>query len=48
MPTILVVDDDEIILELIRNAFRSEDYTLVMTQDGEDALAKARDMEPDL
>jgi len=48
MSGILVVDDDHIILEIIRNAFSSEEYTLVMTQDGEEALEKARELQPDL
>ncbi|CAB5099674.1 hypothetical protein D3OALGA1CA_1340 [Olavius algarvensis associated proteobacterium Delta 3] len=48
MTCILAVDDDHIDLELIRRSFKSEEYSLFSAQNGEEALEKARAIQPDL
>jgi len=47
-PTILVADDEPEILDLMRLMFEWEDYTVVETRDGEQALEQARALKPDL
>lgn len=48
MTRILVVDDDPEILSLLRRGLAYEGYTVDTAADGTEALAKARDKEPDL
>ncbi|MDP2920559.1 MAG: response regulator transcription factor [Dehalococcoidia bacterium] len=45
---ILVVDDDPEILSLLRRGLAYEGYTVETAADGESALVKAREQEPDL
>jgi len=45
---ILVVDDDPEIIGLLKRGLSYEGYTVETAADGTDALAKARDHEPDL
>jgi adenylate cyclase len=47
-PRILVADDNATNLELIRVRLGSLGYEIVTAVDGEEALAKARELEPDL
>lgn len=46
--TVLVADDEPEILDLMRMLLEWEDYTVVETQDGEQCLAQARALKPDL
>lgn len=48
MTCILAVDDDDIILELIRRLFSSDEYSLVLAKDGAEAVDKAKAFHPDL
>ena len=45
---VLVVDDDPEILSVVRRGLAYEGYTIDTTTNGAEALAKAREMEPDL
>ncbi|HEX2274964.1 MAG TPA: response regulator [Acidimicrobiales bacterium] len=45
---VLVVDDDPVILELLRINFEIEGYEVLAATDGEQGLAKAREEEPDV
>jgi DNA-binding response OmpR family regulator len=45
-PTILVVEDDPVILDLLAVNFELEGYTVVRAVDGEDGLATARRFRP--
>ena len=45
--TVLVVDDEEDILELVKYNLAKEGYTVVTVASGEDALAAARTKQPD-
>jgi DNA-binding response OmpR family regulator len=45
---VLVVDDDPVILELLRVNFEMEGYEVLRASDGEQGLAKARDEAPDV
>jgi DNA-binding response OmpR family regulator len=47
-PVILIADDDEDILELVRVRLGRSGYETVLTRDGAEALAAARDRQPDL
>ncbi len=47
-PVILIADDDEDILELVRLRLARCDYELVLARDGAEALAAARERTPDL
>lgn len=47
-PLILIVDDNPNNLELLRVRLTAQGYQLVTAVDGEDALAKVREFEPDL
>lgn len=46
--TILVVDDEPSILEVLSLYLQREGYQVITAEDGNDALAKARDDQPDL
>ncbi len=46
--TILIVDDEEDIIELIRFNLRNEGYEVLTTQTGEGAIKMARQSQPDL
>ena len=46
--TILVADDEWEVRELVRTILEWEDYAVVEAKDGEDALAQARAIQPDL
>ncbi|MGQ9557411.1 MAG: response regulator [Desulfurispora sp.] len=48
MPTVLVVEDDDHILELIKFHLEKESYRVLTAADGEQALALARQQRPDL
>ena len=45
--TVLVVDDEEDILELVKYNLAKEGYTVVAVASGEDALAASRTKPPD-
>lgn len=45
---ILVVDDEVDLVEVIRFALEKEDFTVLVSHDGEDALEQARNESPDL
>ncbi len=45
---ILVVDDDPLILDLIRFNLEAEGYTVITASDGFDALERARKESPDM
>ena len=47
-PTVLVVDDDPVIQKLLQVNFQMEGYSVVLAGDGEEGLATARDVRPDL
>lgn len=47
-PRILVVDDDQKILSLMKRGLSFAGYTVDLVADGEEALAVARDLPPDL
>ena len=47
-PTILVVDDERNIVELVRLYLRSEGYQVEVAYDGREALEKASTLHPDL
>ncbi len=46
--TVLIADDEPEILDLMRMMLEWENYTVVETQDGEQCLAQARALKPDL
>lgn len=48
MSTILVVDDDRKIIDMLRRTLNYEGYRVVTAADGEEALAKAQTERPDL
>jgi adenylate cyclase len=47
-PRILAVDDNPTNLEILRVRLNAQGYEVVTAVDGEDALARARELEPDL
>jgi adenylate cyclase len=47
-PRILIVDDNDANLEIARMRLESQGYEVVTAVDGEEALARAREMQPDL
>ncbi|HVP28275.1 MAG TPA: response regulator [Myxococcota bacterium] len=47
-PTILVVDDDRSLCQILTKTFQLEGWNVVTAHDGDDALAKARSRAPDL
>lgn len=46
--TILIVDDEPDLRELVKNVLVAKGYDVVMAEDGDEALAWARDKIPDL
>lgn len=46
--TVLVVDDDAVIINLLQVNFEIEGYAVVTAHDGADALVKARELQPDV
>jgi DNA-binding response OmpR family regulator len=46
--TILVIEDDPTVRETLALNLRGEGYTVEVAEDGEDGLAKARELKPDL
>lgn len=46
--TVLVVDDDPLVRQLVRDGFRAAGYRVVEAGDGESGLAEARTVVPDL
>lgn len=46
--TILVIEDEEAIAELLRDELAVLGYTVVMAANGQDGLDKLQDIEPDL
>ncbi len=48
MELILIVDDDQRILDMVRRALTYEGYRVISARDGALALASARDQSPDL
>jgi adenylate cyclase len=47
-PTVLVVDDDPVIVKLLQVNFEMEGYNVLTASDGEEGLAKARESMPDV
>ena len=47
-PTILVVDDEEDILDLLKYNLEQEDYEVVLARDGVEGIETAADVHPDL
>jgi adenylate cyclase len=47
-PRILIVDDNPTNLEILRVRLTAQGYEIVMAADGLEALAKARELDPDL
>jgi adenylate cyclase len=47
-PRILTIDDNPTNLEILRVRLNAQGYEVVAALDGEDALARARELEPDL
>lgn len=47
-PVILIVDDDQLMLETVRNALQEADFMPVEAADGVSALARFREFSPDL
>ena len=48
MPTVLVVDDDPVILKLLEVNFEMEGFTVISAKDGQDGIDTARSARPDL
>jgi DNA-binding response OmpR family regulator len=48
MPTLLVVDDERSLVELLRSYLEAEGFTVLAAYDGPSALEKARAVPPDL
>ncbi len=46
--TVLVIDDDPVILELLRVNFEIEGFDVICAADGEEGLARARADRPDI
>jgi len=46
--TVLVIDDDPVILELLRVNFEIEGFDVVCAHDGDEGLAMAQDLHPDV
>jgi two-component system, OmpR family, phosphate regulon response regulator PhoB len=46
--TVLVVDDDPVIVKLLTVNFELEGYTVISATDGQDGLARARAHHPDI
>ncbi|MGH9187318.1 MAG: response regulator transcription factor [Acidimicrobiales bacterium] len=47
MPTVLVVDDDPVILKLLEVNFDMEGYTVLVARDGDEGVEVARAAQPD-
>jgi len=48
MAKILVVDDEQDVRTYLRTLFTKDGYEVVTAEDGDDALARARETHPDL
>jgi len=48
MPTVLIVDDEPLIVDLARDYLEHAGFEVLTAHDGEDALSTARDRRPDL
>jgi DNA-binding response OmpR family regulator len=48
MPTVLVVDDDPVILKLLEVNFDMEGFTVLVARDGDEGIEIARSQRPDL
>jgi len=46
--TVLVIDDDPVILELLRVNFEIEGFDVICARDGEEGLQRAHDANPDV
>ena len=46
--TVLVIDDDPVIIKLLQVNFEIEGYAVIAAEDGPHGLARARDEHPDL
>ncbi len=47
-PTVLVVDDDAVIINLLQVNFELEGYTVLTAHDGDEAIERARRAQPDV
>jgi CheY-like chemotaxis protein len=48
MPTILLIDDDQYLLSLLRTVLAKRGYQIIAAVDGASGLAQARELKPDL
>ncbi len=48
MKKILIIEDEEIMLDLIRRKMTSEGYEVIVARDGEEGLRMIKDGQPDL
>jgi DNA-binding response OmpR family regulator len=48
VPTVLVVDDDPVIVTLLEVNFEMEGFTVISAKDGQDGIDAARSARPDL
>jgi len=46
--TVLVIDDDPVILELLRVNFEIEGFEVICARDGEEGMQRAREARPDV
>jgi len=46
--TVLVIDDDPVILELLRVNFEIEGFDVITAKDGDEGFALARELQPDV
>jgi two-component system response regulator MtrA len=46
--TVLLCDDEEVLRRLVRATLQTDDYRIEEAADGEEALARARSLRPDL
>lgn len=47
-PTILVIDDEQAILDMLKEMLQDEGYTVLLAADGQGGLEQALDLQPDL
>ena len=47
-PTLLVIDDEEMILSMLRDVLELEGYTVLLAPNGREGLARVREAVPDL
>src|SRR3990172_6138270 len=48
MPKLLLVEDDELLIRMYRTKLERENFEVYTAQDGEECLAKIRELKPDI